>query len=214
MNAAGLNQARSESTAMATVIRPPTGLMTAEEFCEFVHRPENENRYFELDEGKVIELPPPQVPHGFFAQNIGARLWMFARQRKRGYVCSNDTGVVIRRKPDTVRGPDVMFFDDGKSAKEIAETAYAENPPVLAVEVLSPSDRPSRVARKVNQYLRAGVKLVWVVDPEIREVGVHRPGIELQLLTADDVLTGGDELPGFECRVAEFFELPGETQAT
>ena len=78
---------------------------------------------------------------------------------------------------------------------------------------LPPIDRAAS-RRKVNQYLRAGVKLVWIVDPEIREVGVHRPGVELQLLTADDVLTGGDELPGFECRVAEFFELPGETPAT
>lgn len=107
-----------------------------------------------------------------------------------------------------------MFFDDGKSAREIAEAAYAENPPVVAVEVLSPSDRPSRVARKVSQYLRAGVKLVWVVDPEIREVGVHRPGIELELLGPDDVLKGGDELPGFECRIAELFELPGDVSAT
>lgn len=140
---------------MATVIRPPAGLMTAEEFCEFVHRPENEDRYLELDEGKVIELPPPQVPHGFFAQNIGARLWMYARQNKRGYVCSNDTGVVLRRKPDTVRGPDVMFSDDGKSAKEIAETSYAENPPVLAVEVLSPSDRPALHAKSISIFAPA-----------------------------------------------------------
>ncbi|MGC1276029.1 MAG: Uma2 family endonuclease [Planctomycetaceae bacterium] len=196
---------------MATTIRLPAGLMTAEEFCEFVHRPENEGRWFELDEGKVIELPPSRVPHGFYAQNIGALLWIYARQRKRGYVCSNDSGVVLGRAPDTVRGPDVMFFDDGKSAAEIAATGYAEDPPVLSVEVLSPSDRP---ARKVAQYLRAGVRLVWVVDPEIREVTVHRPDAEPQLLDADAVLSGGDELPGFECRVVEFFELPGGGEKT
>lgn len=194
---------------MATTIRLPAGLMTAEEFCEFVHRPENDGRYFELDEGRVIELPPPQVPHGFYAQNIGALLWIYARQRNRGYVCSNDSGVVLGRAPDTVRGPDVMLFDDGKSAAEIAATGYAEDPPVLAVEVLSPSDRPGRVARKVSQYLRAGVRLVWVVDPEIREVTVHRANAEPQLLDVDAVLSGGDELPGFGCRVGEFFELPG-----
>ncbi|HEX6986637.1 MAG TPA: Uma2 family endonuclease, partial [Planctomycetaceae bacterium] len=188
------------------------GLMTAEEFCEFVHRPENEGRHFELDEGKVIELPPPQVPHGFYAQNIGALLWLYARQRRRGYVCSNDAGVVIGRGPDTVRGPDVMYFDDDKSAAEIAATKYAEDPPLLAVEVLSPSDRPARVARKVAQYLRAGVRVVWTVDPEVREVAVYRPSSpEPDILGPDDVLRGGDELPGFECRVAEFFELPGGT---
>ncbi|MBA3315707.1 MAG: Uma2 family endonuclease [Planctomycetota bacterium] len=198
---------------MSTTIRHTADLMTAEEFYEFVHRPENEDRHFELDEGKVIELPPPQIPHGFYSQNIGALLWIFARQRKRGYVCSNDSGVVIGHDPDTVRGPDVMFFDDGKSAKEIAQTGYSDDPPVLAVEVLSPSDRPGRVARKVDQYLRAGVKLVWSVDPEVPEITVYRPNARPELLGSNDTLHGGAELPGFECRVAEFFELPGGAPA-
>ncbi len=140
---------------------------------------------------------------------------MLAGQRKRGYVCSNDTGVVIGRRPDTVRGPDIMFFDDGKSAKEIAARRLTPKDRLSSPSrsFLLPID-PAASPRKVNQYLCIGVKLVWIVDPEIREVGVHRPGVPMQLLTADDVLTGGDELPGFECRVAEFFELPGETQAT
>lgn len=193
---------------MATTTRPTAGLMTAEEFYEFVHRPENADRHFELDEGKVIELPPPRVPHGFYAQNLGALLWLYARTRKRGYVCS-ESGVVIGRGPDTVRGPDIMYFDDEKSAAEIAATKYAEDPPSLAVEVLSPTDRPGRVSRKIAQYLRAGVRVVWAVDPEVPEVAVYRPDAPPEILGLDDLLTGGDELPGFECRVAEFFELPG-----
>lgn len=198
---------------MATTIRPAAGLMTAEEFCEFVHRPENANRFFELEDGEIVELPPPQISPGLYAQNIGALLWLYARQRKRGYVCSNDSGLVVGRDPDTVRGPDIMYFDDGKSAAEIAAMAYAEDPPLLAVEVLSPSDRPGRVARKVAQYLRAGVRLVWTVDPEVREVNVYRTGAtEPDILGMNDTLRGDDELPGFECRVAEFFELPGNAQ--
>ena len=188
---------------------PAAGLLTAEEFYKFTLRPENAERHLDLVEGRVIEMPPSQVPHGFYAQNIGARLWLYARARRRGYVCSNDSGVILGRDPDTVRGPDVMYFDDGKSAAEIAAAGYAETPPVLAVEVLSPTDRPGRVARKVAQYLRAGVRIVWTVDPEVREVTVHLAGGEVRGFGPEDTLPGGDELPGFECRVSEFFELPG-----
>jgi Uma2 family endonuclease len=189
--------------------------MTAEEFYEFVHLPENEDRFFELDEGKVIELTRPKRAHGIVCGCITAILFEYARRTGRGQVCPNDTGVLVARDPDTVRGPDIAYFANRLSIEDAAaEEGFTEETPLLAVEVLSPSDRPSRVARKVHQYLQAGVKLVWVVDPEVQEVGVHRPGVELEILGVEATLAGGDELPGFECRVAEIFALPGETVAT
>lgn len=200
---------------MATVTRPPTDLMTAEEFYEFVHRPENEDRFFELDEGRVVEWPLSTVAHGFVCGLMGYLLGNYSKSSGFGQVATNNVGTILGRNPDTVLAPDVVCFGERKSREALArEDGYTEEIPLLAVEVLSPSDRPSRVARKVNQYLRAGVKLVWIVDPEIREVGVHRPDVELELLGMDDLLKGGNELPGFECRIAEFFELPGEAAAT
>lgn len=194
---------------MATITRPPTGLMTAEEFYEFTCRPENADRHFELDEGRVIELPNPKKLHGVVCMRIGFQLESYARRMGRGQVASNDAGVILGRSPDTVRGPDMAYFAEQQSMAELAAEGYAETPPVLAVEVLSPDDRPGRVARKVAQYLRAGVKLVWVVDPEICEIAVHRTGAdEPVLLDAEAVLTGGEVLPGFECRAGEFFDLP------
>jgi Uma2 family endonuclease len=77
------------------------------------------------------------------------------------------------------------------------------------VEVLSPSDRTTQVNRKVSEYLQAGVKVVLLVDPEERAVTVYRPEHTLQLLRETDAISGGDELPGFSCRVADFFLLPG-----
>src|ERR671924_452684 len=145
--------------------------LTAEEFCEFVHRPENANKWFELVRGEVIELPPPMKVHGVVCGNAAWLLGTYVRQRRKGYVTSNDSGVILERDPDTVRGPDVALYEDANTFAEL-HPKYGEVLPVLAVEVLSPNDRADRVTRKITDYLRNGVRLVWLVDPEIRTVTV------------------------------------------
>src|SRR5947209_20511120 len=87
-------------------------LMTADEFFDFVHRPENANRWFELVRGEVIELPPPMKIHGVVTANTAAELRAYARKRRKGYVTCNDSGVILERDPDTVRGPDVALYED------------------------------------------------------------------------------------------------------
>jgi Uma2 family endonuclease len=77
---------------MATVATRP---ITADEFYDFVHRQENRDRVFELERGEIVEMSRPGKLHGFVCANIVAILVVFARQRKKGYVCSNDTGVVV-----------------------------------------------------------------------------------------------------------------------
>src|SRR5437588_7716688 len=144
-----------------------TGLMTAEEFAEWVQRPENADRWFELGRGEVIELPPPNRISGVVCMRVGYLLEDYARQRSFGYVTGNDSGVILERDPDTVRGPDVALYEDARSFDEL-HPKYGEIPPRLAVEVMSPSDRIGRVIDKVSDYLRNGVALVWLVDPEVR----------------------------------------------
>jgi Uma2 family endonuclease len=78
----------------------------------------------------------------------------------------------------------------------------------LAVEILSPNDRAARVVRKITDYLKNGVGLVWLVDPEDRTVTVYRPDKGPFVVEGDQELTGEDILPGFRCRAAEFF-FPG-----
>jgi Uma2 family endonuclease len=184
-------------------------LMTAEEFCEFVHRPENTNKWFELVRGEVIELPAPTKPHGVVCLNVGRVLWNYAFQRQKGYVTTNDSGVILEREPDTVRGPDVALYEDAQRFAEL-HPKYGEVPPRLAVEVLSPNDRAKQVTRKIADYLRNGVALVWLIDPEARTVMVYRADRGPVLVEAHEELTGDDLLPDFRCRVAEFFALPGE----
>jgi Uma2 family endonuclease len=183
-------------------------LLTAEEFHDWVHRPENVNRWFELERGKVIELPPPVKRHGVVAANLTRLLGNYPVARNQGYVTSNDSGVILERDPDTVRGPDVAVYEDAQDYSEL-HPKYGEVPPRLAVEVLSPNDRADRVMRKLTDYLRTGVLLVWLVDPEIQTVTVYRKDKGPETLNDQQELTGGDILPGFHCRVADLFFVPG-----
>src|SRR5205823_3485740 len=89
---------------------------------------------------------------------------------------------------------------------------YAEIPPRVAVEVLSPGDRADQITHKITDYLRNGVGLVWLIDPKARTVTVYRPDKGPQVYTESDELTGDEILSGFRCRVADFFYLPGEEQ--
>jgi Uma2 family endonuclease len=191
---------------MATVA---SELMTAEQFYDFVHRPENRDRIFELEDGEIVEMSRPGKKHGLVCGNVSRILGNYAVAKKRGYVCTNDTGIVVARDPDRVRGPDVMFFEDAKVYEEVGEK-FSETPPLLAVEVLSPNDKFGKVNRRIQDQLRFGARLVWLLDPESMTVTVYRPEKQHFVLDDAEELTGDEVLPEFRCRVAEFFTLPGQ----
>jgi Uma2 family endonuclease len=111
-------------------------------------------------------------------------------------------------EPDKVRRADVSFIRFGRLTREQPPEGHIRLAPDLAVEVVSPNDLAYDVDSKVEDYLQAGVRLVWVVNPVTRTVRVHRPDGPGATLRADDELTGGDVLPGFSCRIRELFILP------
>jgi Uma2 family endonuclease len=193
---------------MSTVTTP---LMTADEFLEWINRPANQEKRWELDEGKVVEMPSPGELHGVVCALIVRCLWEYVLRRSQGYVCANDSGLLVQRNPDTVRGPDVMLFTEARTMDQMSRK-FTPNLPQLIVEVLSPTDRHSQLQKRIEQYHRRGVPLVWVVDPEDRTVTVYRPG-EIQHVAEDqEELTGNGVLPDFRCRVADLFTLPGGQQ--
>jgi Uma2 family endonuclease len=106
----------------------------------------------------------------------------------------------------------VALYEDAHKFSDL-HPKYGEVPPLLAVEVLSPSDRLSGIISKVNDYLQSGVTLVWVVDPQNRDVTVFRPGKPAYTVVTSQELTGMEVLPDFHCRVANFFYLPAEMPA-
>jgi Uma2 family endonuclease len=191
---------------MATVA---TKLLTAEEFYDWANDPDNRDKYCELERGEIVEMSRPGKIHGLVCANVVRILGNFTVQRKKGYVCSNDTGVIVERDPDTVRGPDVMLFEDATRFEDV-DRKYGEKPPVLAVEVLSPNDTPGQILRRIREQKQFGTPLIWVLDPDARNVVVCQPGKEDKAVEETEELTGEAVLPDLRVRVAELFALPGQ----
>ncbi len=185
-----------------------TKLYSSAEFFEWVSLPENRGRYFELERGEIVVMPPPGKLHGFVCGNVARLLGNYAAESGRGYVCGNDAGVIVEEDPDTVRGPDVTFYVDAETADDMTR-GYATTPPLLAVEVLSPHDRVGPTMRRVTQLIQRGVKMVWLVDLETREVDVCRESLSVQSFDEAATLTAEDLMPGLKIAVADLFRVPG-----
>src|SRR5438552_6998132 len=114
-------------------------------------------------------------------------------------------GFSLPNLEDTVRGPDVAFVRAGRIVpEEIRDDAWLTIAPDFVVEVRSPSDEKWEIDEKVGDYLVAGVRMIWLVDPRRRAVTVFR-GAESHELSAADRLDGADVLPGLVCEVEELF---------
>jgi Uma2 family endonuclease len=157
----------------------------------------------ELIAGQIVMRTLPGCEHGDIVVTIATLLRAHVAKNKLGKVLGK-VGFVISRDPDTVRAPDIAFVRRDRQPKDPRK--YFPGAPDLAVEVISPSDRLSDVDDKTQQWLDAGTPLVWVVWPSTRSVTVHRPGQAPRILHEQDPITGEEVLPGFQCRVADFFE--------
>jgi Uma2 family endonuclease len=114
--------------------------------------------------------------------------------------------------PATVRRPSVSLVLLGRFPKEELPEGHILIAPDLAAEVVSPLDKVYELDRRVAEYLRAGVRLVWVVNPKACTVRICRPDGSGTTLQAANELTGEDVLPGFRCRVADLFRFPSAQQ--
>ncbi len=160
----------------------------------------------ELVAGRVVHMTPTNPTHGRIEVNVAAALKQFVRTQNLGVVMAGEVGVFTSRNPDTVRAPDVLFLSHERNARRERPQGFLDVAPELTVEILSPTDRPDPVRRKLGEYFAAGVRLVWVIDPATRTVQVHRGRGEPLSLAPGAVLTGEDVLPGFELPVDDIFE--------
>jgi Uma2 family endonuclease len=160
----------------------------------------------ELVLGRIVPMSPTGGEHGRIEGNLYEALRSFVKPRRLGQVLVGEVGVFTRRNPDTVRGADVAFISSERYAQLESTRGFLRVPPDLVVEVRSPDDSVAALDRKAQEYLAAGVRIVWVADPDRRSVRVHRPGTDARELRADDRLTGDDVLPGFDVAVATLFD--------
>ena len=160
----------------------------------------------ELVGGRIVRMTPTNPTHGRIEVNVAVALSRFVRTQNLGVVMAGEVGVFTTRNPDTVRAPDVLFLSHARDAGRTRGDGFLEVAPDLVVEILSPTDRPDTVRRKLDEYLAAGVRLAWVIDPAARTVHVHPASGEPRSLAAGDVLAGADVLPGFALPLDEIFE--------
>ena len=175
----------------------PSALMTADELSRL---PLPDQRV-DLVKGVLRVREPAGYRHGVVTMKIAHAIVAHVNARALGVVLAAETGFRLETGPDTVRAPDVAFV----SQDRIPPTplgGYAPFAPDLAVEVLSPDDRAGEVLAKVADWLRAGSRLVWVVDPDRRSARVYREDGTESLLDETGTLEGEDVLPGFSCRLA------------
>lgn len=130
---------------------------------------------------------PKQLGSGFFS-DLGYRCFPFA--------------------PDQVRRPDGSFILQARLTAELFTEGFCPIAPDLAIEVVSPNDAYREVEGKVDEYLRAGVRLVWVINPERELVRIHRADGTIAEVSGAGELSGEDVLPGFSAPVAKLFQLP------
>lgn len=174
--------------------------------AESLYRLPDDGWRYELIEGWLVSEPLPKPRHGRVVSRVCARLETFASAHGLGAVYAGDAGFVLRRGPDTVRGPDVAFVSRARVAAIEDPDRYIEGAPDLAVEVRSFGDRTGEVHAKVADYLAAGCPLVWVVDPAKLTVTVYHELLAPDVIAADGELSGEDVLPGFSAPVSELFE--------
>jgi Uma2 family endonuclease len=163
---------------------------------------------FELVDGQLVEKEM-----GFHSGRVGGRLYRFldtfCEANGLGWVLPSDVGYqCFHDDPQKVRKPDVSFIDARRLAPEDEPQGHCRIAPDLAVEVVSPNDIFYDVSQKAQEYLQAGVRLVWIVDPATRTVWVQRPNESGAILRPADDLTGDNVVPGFRCKVEDLFQLP------
>ena len=188
----------------------PPDLMTAEEFYDWAHLPENADGSHELEDGKIVQIMSrPNRTHGLICWIVSHWLGNYVIPRG-GYLLTNDTGFIVKRRPDSVRGPDVMMFlkADFRILDDI-QPKYVENVPDLIVEVYSPTDRPGKLNKRIKEYLGKGVPLIWVIYPQDRTVAVFRLKSEFESLDEIDTLEGKNAPPDYKLPVADLFRQPG-----
>src|SRR5207248_4392981 len=155
----------AERTYVVTM--PPTP-MTAEELLNA----SIPNKRTELVRGVLVVREPPGGRHGSVTMNLGLRIGNYVERTGAGQVFAAETGFTVARGPDTVRAPDIAFVRRER-LPDPDPRGFPDLAPDLVVEVLSPDDRPGAVLAKVADWLSAGTKLVWVIDPMRRVARVY-----------------------------------------
>ena len=179
-----------------------SGLVTAQELWDMP----NDGYRYELVRGELVKMAPAGAEHGNLGMKIGASLYNHVDANGLGKVYAAETGFLIGTDPDHVRAPDVAFVRQDRVAEAGRVTGYFPGAPDLAIEVISPNDRYTEVEEKVEDWLSAGAAMVILLNPQNRTAILRLAGQAPVILTEQDVLDGGEVVPGWRMPVGQIFE--------
>ncbi len=171
---------------------------------DYIRLPEDGVRH-ELQAGILIAEPQPFPRHAQIQARLTRMLLDFVEPRGLGVILTQG-GFLLSRNPDTLRAPDVAFVRRDRFDADEAERTFFRGAPDLAIEILSPSNRPGEIHSKVADYLASGSKLVWVIDPARGVVSVYRSLLAPRRVESGGLLQGEDVLPGLSISVATLLE--------
>jgi Uma2 family endonuclease len=166
------------------------------------------DKEFELVEGRLVERKMGNKS-SWIANQLAMRLGNYVDEHRLGWVFVFEAGYRLSPdRPNNVRKPDVSFVAFGRLPNEEPADGYDHLAPDLAIEVTSPHDTVHELEEKVEEYLAAGVRMVWVINSELRAAKVYLPDGRIQAIREDQELDGGDVVLGFHCRLGDIFEYP------
>jgi Uma2 family endonuclease len=164
----------------------------------------NEQDY-ELVNGRLVERKMGNKS-SFLASELARLLANYVLAKQLGWVLGSDAGYRLDpKRPNHVRKPDASFVRFGRFPNEMPADTYDELAPDLAIESVSPNDTVLELDEKIKEYLDAGVRLIWVINPDLRTVKIYRPGRPITEVCNGDELSGEDVVPGFACKVSNLF---------
>lgn len=168
--------------------------------------PDDDRPGHELIDGVWVEKSMSNVAAAV-ESNLNATVNTYVRVKKLGFVLTESARYqLFSTQSKRLRRPDLSFIRFGRLQDEKLPDKTIQLAPDLAVEVISPTDSAEEVETKLDEYLRAGVRLVWVIYLPTRNVWAYKADGTAKLYRSGDTLPGEDVLPGFAVPVADLFE--------
>jgi Uma2 family endonuclease len=173
--------------------------------AELLALPTGMGKRYELVLGELRVMSPAGWRHGSVVGTMHTILGAFIRKHDLGMIFGAETGFRLAIDPDTVRAPDVAFIAKENLPAQLPADSFWPGAPDIAVEVLSPGDRTVEVDEKIEAWLDAGTRAVWVVDPKLQTVTVYEAKNKVSVKSMGQTLDGGTVVAGFSCAVDELF---------
>ncbi len=148
--------------------------------------------------------PPPGFRHGYRIARVASLLHQYAYSNRVGRVAVT-VGIIADETGESVQSSDVAFWSAEHLPFDQEPDDYSDVLPDLCIEIMSARSRRGEVRRKVSDFITRGVRMAWIIDLEERTLTVYRSPDEGRVLHETATLSGDDVLPGFLCKVMEFF---------